>query len=524
MEPFFHFLYPASVAIAAFFLLYRILLSGLTDFRVNRFFLLASLAVSLLIAMFPVRYDVVATGSETPFLRPLLDGTNGNSIPEAIPDNDSSFSRMWLLTIIYFSGLSFFLLRLLIQTIRIMLTIRRSVTSRTADCYIHENTTFSMPFSFFNHIFIHSETRQCGLSAILAHEKVHIRERHWIDLLFIELLTVLFWFNPFIWLFEHAMKQNHEFLADEGVLSLGHSPVRYQALLVNQLMGMQVIGLTNHLSFALGPNRLKMINKQKTSKSKLLRIIWAVPLLGILLTAFAEPEYQTNQAGKQPATNSLTAGPDLNRTIAGRVVNESDNPVSGAHIVIKGTTTGTVTDEQGNFSLEFPDLLHNEIVISYVGLRTIVAQVTPGKGRPWNFKMEREIIGIDTKSMYLEKEMPSPPPPPPPAPQTVSPGKPEKFLYVEEMPFYQGGHRGLGQYVKKSQAELKAKNPNLQGKATVGFTIDTSGKVTNIRVVNTTTPEAAEAMIAIIKRMEGWTPGKQREHPVPVDFEMQLEF
>ncbi|MGD9556537.1 MAG: carboxypeptidase-like regulatory domain-containing protein, partial [Mangrovibacterium sp.] len=470
-----------------------------------------------------IRYDVVASGSDTPFLRPLLDGKNGDRIPEGIPDNDSNFPRMWLLTIIYFSGLSFFLLRLLIQTIQIMLTIRRSVTSRTTDCYIHENTTFSMPFSFFNHIFIHSEIhRQCGLSAILAHEKVHIRERRWIDLLFIELLTVLFWFNPFIWFFEHAMKQNHEFLADEGVLSLGHSPVRYQALLVNQLMGMQVIGLTNHLSFAHGPNRLKMINKQKTSKRKLFRIFWAVPLLGILLTAFAEPEYQTNQAGKQPATDLLTAGPDLNRMIAGRVVNESDNPVSGAHIVIRGTTTGTVTDEQGNFSLEFPDLRHNEIVISYVGLRTIVAQVTPGKGRSWNFKMEREIIGIDTKSMFLEKEMPSPPPPP--APQAVPPGKPEKFLYVEEMPFYPGGHRGLGQYVKKHQTELKAKNPNLQGKATVDFTIDTSGKVTNIRVVNTTTPEAAEAMITILKGMESWTPGKQRDQAVPVDFEMQLEF
>ena len=101
--------------------------------------------------------------------------------------------------------------------------------------------SYYVPFSFFNHIFIHPEYhKQEDLDVIMAHEEVHIRERHWIDLLVIELFTLVFWFNPISWLLEQAIKQNHEYLADQGVLSRGQSPARYQLLLVNQLMGIRI--------------------------------------------------------------------------------------------------------------------------------------------------------------------------------------------------------------------------------------------------------------------------------------------
>ncbi len=152
-----------------------------------------------------------------------------------------------------------------------------------------ENEKYGLPFSFFNIVFFNPKFHtQEDLPDILAHEKVHIRENHWFDLLFIELLTVIFWFNPFIWFFEHSIKQNHEYLADKGVLAQGHNAGRYQALLINQLMGMQIIGITNNLNFALNTNRLKMMTKKKTPVSRRTKFALALPAIALLLFAFAE--------------------------------------------------------------------------------------------------------------------------------------------------------------------------------------------------------------------------------------------
>lgn len=532
METLLSFLYPASISIAAFFLLYRILLSNLTDFRANRFFLLFSLFISIVIAAFPVHYEAIAVTAESPELKLWSSASENIQVTQSASVSVNRYPWPAILLLIYPAGVLFILLRLVIQSWRPVGIICNSESKKQDNYHIHENTRYPLPFSFFNHIFINPEFhKQNDLDDILAHENVHIRERHWIDLLFIELLTALFWFNPFIWFFEHAIKQNHEYLADEGVLSLGRSPVRYQALLVNQLMGMQVIGLTNHLTSALSPNRLNMMTKQKTQRKKLFRMVWMAPVIAGLMTAFAEPEYRTTNENIHNPTVSFT--PDSReeglQTISGRVTTESGQALAGTSVVVRGTSTGTLTDKQGNFSLEIPETNSVEIVLSYVGYKSIVAEIAPRKGQQWNFKMERETIGIDTKSMFLEKEMPAPPPPPaarPPVPagQSGSDTGKEVFFIVEEMPQYPGGHYALGQYVRKKQQELKTSSPGLKGEAMVSFTIDEKGKVTNIQTVEKTDGQAAEALKTIVAGMDDWSPGKQRGTAVPVDFEMQLEF
>lgn len=128
-------------------------------------------------------------------------------------------------------GATLFAFRLLIQTWKPLRVINSSELKIQDDFYFHENDKYALPFSFFNHVLINPKyLKQEEIDEILFHEHVHIRERHWIDLLIIELLTVIFWFNPFIWFIELAIKQNHEYLADQGVIPRGHSPVRYQAL------------------------------------------------------------------------------------------------------------------------------------------------------------------------------------------------------------------------------------------------------------------------------------------------------
>jgi hypothetical protein len=404
---------------------------------------------------------------------------------------------------------------------------------------IVENEEYGLPFSFFNVVFINPKFhKQDNLPEILAHEKVHIREKHWFDLLFIELLTVIFWFNPFIWFFERSIKQNHEYLADKGVLAQGHPVGRYQALLINQLMGMQIIGVTNNLNFALNTNRLKMMTKTRTSRFSRIKFMWALPTLALLLFAFAEPVYKVNNTEPVNAVSSLLQE-EKEFIMKGKVVQEeTGKPLHGASVIIKGTTVGTVSDVNGNFTLVDPKPekgenggYYTDVVISFVGRETKVMTVSSDENElaitvP-DSKMKEGIIPISSINSI------NPPPPPhvnqnnneqaPPSPPPPVKNDKEVFIVVEEMPEYPGGFPALGAYIAEMQKKF-AQSSNLSGKSKIAFTVSETGKVTNVKIVEQDSEEVGKAAATISMNMKDWAPGKQRGKHVPVNYLLPITF
>ena len=404
---------------------------------------------------------------------------------------------------------------------------------------IVENEKYGMPFSFFNIVFINPKNYTQGeLPEILAHEKVHIRENHWFDLILIELLTVIFWFNPFIWFFERSIKQNHEYLADKGVVSEGHNVSRYQAILVNQLMGMQVIGITNNLNFALNTNRLKMMTKKKTSRLLGIKFVWTLPVLALLLFAFAEPIYRV----KEPVItdNDISIREAIGQKTVkmhGIVLDENDKPLPGTAVVIKGTAIGTVCDLDGSFKLEVPE--NAIIVLSFVGKKTIkdsFLQISSAKKVDGVFykkyKMEDAVIVIHNRAFIGEQPPPPPPPKPvserevknvPPPPPPLQTGGDEIFYVVEDMPKYPGGFPALEEYYTKMQYKL-VQAKGIKGQAKVAFTVNGKGKVTDIKVVEKDNDGAAKGAVLIANGMKDWTPGKKRGKAVPVKYLLPVKF
>jgi len=307
------------------------------------------------------------------------------------------------------------------------------------------------------------------------------------------------------------------------VLSQGHSLGRYQAILVNQLMGMQIIGLTNNLNFALNTNRLKMMTKKKTSAIKRLKFVWTLPVLALLLFAFAKPSYQV----KDPVVTDtdisiLEVAGKKTINVAGLVLDENSKPMPGASIVIKGSTKGTVSDLNGKFKLDVPD--NSKIVISFVGKEsTEIEVISRGKeinNAKFTFIMKDAVIVIDTEI---------PPPPPPPIVVEVltivedEPEEKEVFFIVEDMPQYPGGRLELISYVKKMQKKITIQK-KVKGNAKVAFTVDNKGKVTDIKIVEKDNDGVAKGAYAIAEGMEDWTPGKQRGKAVPVKYLLPVEF
>ncbi|MCZ4694098.1 hypothetical protein DWB61_02650 [Ancylomarina euxinus] len=527
MEVLLEILIRASIGIALFYALYWMLLRQSTHFNANRLFLLISLLISVVLAVVPIQYQVLIPTPSSPVLNDY-NGIFNRDIANTTNDvQDSNGIGLYgTLLFIYSIGAAVVLLRLLVQCRKPILIISKSKPKKIHDCLIHENKVFKSPFSFFNRILINPEYfKQDELYDILTHEKVHIQERHWIDLFIIELLTVFFWFNPFIWFFERAIKQNHEYLADEGVISRGHSPVRYQALLINRLMGTEVIGLANHFNSSLGLTRFKMMTKEKTAKRKLFRMIWGIPVLAILLMAFAKPEYKTTTNKSTVETKSEIINKSKSIKVTGTVKDNKGNPMTGASVILQGTTTGTVVDRDGTYEIELPKEGECGLIVSFVGYETVANTliVEPSASTEWehSFTMEREVISIDSKDLMNAGDVP----PPPPAPEFEKNSDKPVFFIVEDMPEYKQGFYGLSQYVKKQKSKLQNKFGNkLNGKATVGFTVDATGKVTNIQILDKSNDIAAKAATKIASGMENWKPGSQRGKTVPVDFAMELEF
>jgi len=152
------------------------------------------------------------------------------------------------------------------------------------------------PFSFFHFLFIPESLKHSGhYELIRRHELVHIRQWHSLDILIVEGLRIVFWFNPLIRYYKNALVQNHEFLADEFSLRAANR-YEYGKLLLSLNNSQPLPNLTNRLTNSIIKNRLTMMYKNRSGHSRLWRFLPALPLLSLLFVLFAcEQKEAANQ-------------------------------------------------------------------------------------------------------------------------------------------------------------------------------------------------------------------------------------
>ena len=361
------FLIRASISLSVLYLVYWFFLRKVTLFRVIRFYLVFSLVLSVVLPFVRIRYEVLlpanglletkgAVWRQAGFVG-SLDGLTLTGIIGII------------LLSVYLIGALFFLVRLIWQVTILCRIIRQNGSYVKDQVNIVENNRYIVPFSFFHFVFINLHYINTDeLDNIIAHEKVHIQEHHWFDLLLLELISIVFWFNPFVWLIDRSIKRNHEHLADDGVIAQGYSVGRYHSILLNQLLGMEVLRLANHLNYSLNANRLKMTKQKKTPKLRALHIIWSIPALFILLIAFAKPVYITQGNTNDLLVSSIEG--ERNISVMLEVIDPYGDPITGANAVIKGTEIGAVSDKDGKISLTVSK--SDVVVISSVGFEEVV--------------------------------------------------------------------------------------------------------------------------------------------------------
>jgi TonB family protein len=294
MEAFAMYFLKSAIWLTGFALVYFLFLKNERFFLLNRFYLVAGILISFIFPLFTFHYQVELPA---PDISQVVDFTPAGNISVAAPQQASSanqFNYRIILLILYLSGVLFFAFRLLRHIRSLIKSIDRAKINNLYQAKLIRASEFKSSFSFFNYIFINPSVGETEMEEIINHELVHVNQKHWFDLLLVELLRLFQWINPFAWIYTGFIRQNHEYIADEAALRQAPDPAVYKAVLVNQLFDSRVISLSNSFDYSLNKKRFDMMKKIVTSPYRKMKILFVLPVFAVVFYAFATPEYHYN--------------------------------------------------------------------------------------------------------------------------------------------------------------------------------------------------------------------------------------
>ena len=278
------YLLETSGVLLILYALYWLLLRKETFFDFNRFFLLASLAFSFL---FPLLSFDLLPHSPHVIEKPISElrdirmtyhlafdawpyeeaGRTLNRENEALlqPDNSNQPLLLTLFMIVYGVGLSAALFRL-IWSCRWIIRLRNASESEEKHGLRVVKVKHQIaPFSFLDSVFVpHDLLQSEDLEQILAHEKIHLQQRHSLDLILAQLAAALLWFNPVAWQMVKSLKATHEYIADKKTIDQGYSLLTYQTLLLRQLISVKSQGLIHNFNLSFIKKRMTMMTTEKS--------------------------------------------------------------------------------------------------------------------------------------------------------------------------------------------------------------------------------------------------------------------
>ena len=514
-----------AVLIAVFYMFYRLMLARETFHRVNRIVLLLTALASYLLPLCVITMHKTVKIEGLPMV--TLDDLQMNAV---LADSVAE-TPLWqiLLSTLFIIGMVVTLSHTLMSMFRILMLIKRCEKHLQSDgitICVTENAQIA-PFSWMHYIVMNRKDYEILDSAILAHERGHIRLHHSWDLLLVDTLTALQWFNPAMWMLRSDLRAIHEYEADGAVLSQGINARQYQYLLITKAGGIGGYSIANGINHSALKNRITMMTNKTSKNSHLLKLLALLPIVGATLAlnartvtdyVYDEPQKQQPvKKGKANATIKTGSGQDIQ--IIESVVTTDENPqaydvekfimkgkvfdgedksaIVGAVVTIQGSKKGSVTDRDGNFSLEVS--VGDRIEVMYVGYDTYTIGVSKAYAKDRTYMI----------ALYKEG---------------TSPNK-DIFDQAETMPEFPGGVGKLMEYVAKNVRYPKeAEDKCLQGRVIATFIVEKDGSITSAKIVRSIDPALDAEALRVINGMPNWKPGTQKGEPVRVKYTIPISF
>ena len=310
-------IYDAKVAvlIAVFYLFYRLVLSKETFHRVNRVVLLLTAVMSFVLPL------CVITMHETVVVA-AMPAVEIGEVQAVVADKPDTPLWQIALPVLFIIGVVATLGYTVTSLANLMLLIRHSEKHRQEDGVVICVTDRKVsPFSWFHYIVLSRQDYTEHDAAVLAHERAHIRLRHSWDVLLVDTLTALQWFNPAMWMLRQDLRAIHEYEADGAVLSQGFNARQYQYLLITKAASIGGYSIANGISHSTLKNRIHMMLHKESRRSHLLKLLALVPIVGTAMALNAETvtdyQYQTPhkkqiiKKGKKAATIKADGGNEI---------------------------------------------------------------------------------------------------------------------------------------------------------------------------------------------------------------------
>lgn len=467
-----NFILESGVSLALLSLIYILFLRKETFFKLNRIFLLISVSFSILLPFLKFRvYEaksiMLAEVTVTPYQNVMEAITiYGQDLSGTVVQTISS-SR--LIIWVYLLGLLFFLGRFMFRFIQIVILVYKNPVQKINGVkFVSINKDFS-PFSFLAYLFVNPKMKQQnGYEKMVAHELEHIKQGHTFDVLILEIMTVIQWFNPFMWLLKRGIRENHEYLADQAVLKQGITPASYKHLLLSQAVGFQ-LEIANSFNSSLVKKRIKMISKIRSSKIANLKYVLGVFTLLALTVVFACEKKESQSVEKQKDIEEV--GQQLLLTL-----HEDKIQIEGSEDDIN-KLEGILADNSGKLALA-KDSLGNTYI---------------------------ERVKEETPKMLPDEE--------------------QIFYIVEEMPEFPGGDLALRKFIANSIKYPEAAiEKGVHGKVYVTFVVTKDGDIANAKIARGVDPLLDKEALRVVNMQPKWKPGKQKGKGVNVCYTVPINF
>ena len=573
------FIFKSAIVLTLLYSCYVVFLSRDTYHRFNRVVLIAITLLSLILPAFRIStqqpqavhralHEIEVEMTEGVVLDTYEPSIIAYSAETEVKEHTGVPSFFLVVRAIYFMGLLFVFLRLvkcLVNTVRQMRGGLR-LKDGQGNTVVVKAGDFA-PFSFLRWIVININDYERNRESILKHEQAHIRFFHSYDILLLQFVKLLQWFNPFIYFLERDLKAVHEYMADEAVIHQGIDAQTYQLLLVSKAVGGRLQTLANNFNHSLLKSRILMMKKKPTPKAAALKSLCLLPVVVFSITTFAKiiPADALEEA---PADNHEFTSAKIESSETAQPLVEEQIPIPEAEAEVPTTTDQPkpftlhlVVDQYGRilgFSHEGePPASHPQVfpvgyifidgreatleeAMNYKSYEPFEIIKNPQGSEKWNFKDKQGIVNFKTNQDDVV------------------------FTICEEMPQFPGGDVEMMKFIAMNiKYPKEASEKGVQGRVLVQFIVEKDGRLTSPTVAkitgfddvpcdtaivvnaynmseqerkefeaqNADLEAGAQALkdeaIRVVKLMPNWLPGKQRgkavrvKHTIPIMYRLQ---
>ncbi|UOE48939.1 TonB family protein [Mucilaginibacter sp. SMC90] len=535
-----------NIYLLLFYGFYVLLLRKETFFQLNRLYLVSA---ALLSFMIPV---IQADWVQNLFITQQVKYTLYSSpvlVYHFKPIEESPVSIGQILFAVYAAGIAFLSVRLAWQLFKLKKVISQPESA--------------VSYSFFKKVKLNADGE--ANEAIAAHEDVHAKQWHSADVLLIELVMIVNWFNPIVYFYRRAIKHIHEFIADRHAVNAGTDKADYAMLLLSQTFHAPSHNLVNSFfNKSLLKERIIMLQKNRSHRIKLIKYGLSAPLF-ILMMVLSSATINNSDAitvinTKADKVFSTPASKMTEITIAPPTV--EDRPVAAADTTPVYTSVEKVPEFPGGLeafgkflttNIKYPPKARNEKIQG----RVIITFVVEKDGSLSNQKVVRGVADdLNNEALRVIKLSPnwkpgmqanrpvrvqySVPisftlPPDADTTKTTAPatfsiasaqsGTNQVFTSVEQVPEFKGGINAFGKFLMTNiRYPKEAHDKNIQGRVIATFVVEKDGALSDIKILRGIGYGCDEEALRVLKLSPEWKPGIQNGKPVRVQYSVPISF